>query len=116
MAKNSLGSGKTLTLTAAAAVASGALVIKGTLAGVALHDADAGEKVEVQTEGVFTLPKVSAQAWTEGAPIYATSAGVCTSVAGTGNLLLGSAVEAAANPSAYGAVKLNGSAPAALTA
>lgn len=116
MAKNSVSSGKTITLTAAAAVASGALVIKGVLAGVAVHSAEAGEKVEVETEGVFTLPKVAAQAWTEGAPIFATAAGVCTSVSAAGVLLLGVAVEAAANPSAYGAVRLNGSAPAAVVA
>ena len=49
-------------------------------------------------------------AWSVGNPIYAISGtGVLTNVAGTGNYLVGVATAVAANPSATGRVRLNGS-------
>lgn len=117
MAKNFLRQGSTLSLVAAAAVKGGDLVVQGVLAGVALHDAGIGDPIEVQTDGVWELKKVSAQAWTVGAAIYVTPAsGLCTTETSAGKLLIGAAIEAAANPSGTGMVRLNGSAPAALTA
>jgi hypothetical protein len=65
-----------------------------------------GVPVAVKTQGVFELAKVSAQAWTVGAPIYwDASAAKATTVAST-NTFIGHATEAAANPSAVGRVKL----------
>lgn len=106
MAKNYIQQGDTITVTATADVASGALVVVGALAGVAMYSAASGEEVEIKTTGVFELAKTSAQAWTVGAPIYATSAGVATTVA-TDNVAIGHAVAAAANPSAIGRVRLS---------
>lgn len=105
--RNFVQTDDTITVTAPAAVASGDLVIIGTLAGVAVTDAASGAEVEIKTKGVFDLPKTSAQAWTVGAAIYGTSAGVTTTVS-TDNVLIGKAVAVAANPSGTGRVRLNG--------
>jgi predicted RecA/RadA family phage recombinase len=85
------------------------------LAGVAITDAASGAAVECATRGVYTLPKTSAQAWTVGAAIYLIpSTRVVTTATTSGNLLLGTAMAVADNPSATGVVRLNGSAPAAV--
>lgn len=108
MAKNYIQPGDTVTVTAPAAVASGAGVLIGTLFGVAITDAASGAAVPIKTTGVFDLAKTSAQAWTVGAAIYWDNTNkVCTTTA-TDNTLIGKAVEAAANPSGTGRVRLNG--------
>ena len=59
-------------------------------------------------DGVFELPKISAQAWTEGELIYFNnSTGLMTNVSATGVFIAGAATAAAANPSATGFVRLN---------
>lgn len=106
--KNYIQPGENLTLTMAAAVTSGEGVLVGSIFGVAQGDAAIGEAVVLVRRGVFSLPKVSAQAWTAGAPVYWDDTnGVVTTVA-TGNQLVGAAVEDAANPSASGVVLLDG--------
>jgi predicted RecA/RadA family phage recombinase len=119
--KNYIQPGETVPLTApAGGVLSGDAVLIGGIFGVACANAAEGAEFECQTEGVFELPKVSAQAWTQGAPLY-WDAGTkkITSVPGD-NLRIGFAAKAAANPSATGVVllagasdTLAGSAPAA---
>ena len=115
MAKNFIQPGKVVTVAAPRAIESGELVIVGLLAGVAQHDAANGAPVEIATEGVFDLAKTSAQAWaTVGLAIYAVPAtGLATTATTTGNVLIGTNVATAANPSGTGRVRLNGSAPAA---
>ncbi|NJO53786.1 MAG: DUF2190 family protein [Bacteroidales bacterium] len=104
--KNFIQTGAIVAVPAPAAVKSGDLVVVGSLFGVATTDADSGATVEIQTEGVFTLPKVSAQAWTVGAKVYWIAAdGEATTTAGS-NLLIGHAVAAADNPSDTGTVRL----------
>ena len=113
--KNFVQDGDAITVTAPANVLSGAMVTSGVLAGVAAHDALSGADVLIATEGVFNLAKTSAQAWTLGAAIYVIPAtGLCTTATTVGNLLIGVAVAAAANPSATGRVRLNGAFPAAV--
>ncbi|SOH93369.1 Predicted phage recombinase, RecA/RadA family [Monaibacterium marinum] len=90
-------------------VTAGALVTIAALSGVAQAAAAEGEPVELVRKGVFDLPKTSAQAWAVGEKIYATAAGVCTTVASS-NMLVGVAVEVAANPSGTGRVLLDGAA------
>lgn len=108
--KNFKQRGDMITIIAAAAIASGALVRANSLIGVAATDAAIGEEVEIKTTGVFDLAKTSAQAWEVGQPIYMISgSGLLTNVPGTGNYLVGVATAAAANPSATGTVRLNGS-------
>lgn len=115
MAKNFIQPGRVVSVIAPAAVDSGELVRVGVLAGVTQHAAAAGTPVEIGTEGVWELAKVSAQAWTAGDAIYASATNLATTAATAGNLLIGVALAAAANPSAVGLVRLNGAAPAAVT-
>lgn len=113
--KNYVQAGNVIPVPAPSAVVSGQGVRIGVLFGVASFDAAQGQSLELAVTGVFRLAKTTAQAWTVGAPIYATAAGLATTAA-AGNLLIGVATEAAANPSGTGLVRLNGSAPAAVSA
>ena len=106
--KNYVQPGETIEVTAPAALSSGDGVLVGTLFGVAQTDAANATQVQISRRGVFTLPKVLAQAWTQGAKIYwDNTAKNCTTVA-TSNTIIGAAVVAAANPSATGTVLLDG--------
>lgn len=106
--KNFIQSGGVITVIAAAATASGKLVVAGDLVGVSQYGAAIGEEMEIARIGVFELPKTSAQAWAVGAKIYWDAANsVCTTTAST-NKLIGAAVAAAANPSGFGLVLLDG--------
>jgi predicted RecA/RadA family phage recombinase len=104
---NYVQEGETLTLAApTGGVSSGDGMLVGDLFGVASYDALVGVDVEVALCGVFDLPKVSAQAWTQGAPVYwDDSAKLVTTTAST-NTPIGHAVIAAADPSATGRVRL----------
>lgn len=113
--RNFVQHGDTLTVPAPADVVSGALVKVGVLVGVAGIDAAEGEDVPIKTTGVFDLPKTSAQAWTVGVAIYMIPAtGLATTATTAGNVLIGVAAAAAANPSPTGLVRLNGAAPTAV--
>jgi len=115
--KNYIQPGANLTVVALADVASGAGVKVGVLFGVAQGDALSGADVVICTEGVYELGKTSSQAWSVGDVIYwNNSTKLCTTATTAGNLLIGVAVEAAGNPSSTGKVRLNGAAPAAVTA
>ncbi|AGC43261.1 hypothetical protein MYSTI_01930 [Myxococcus stipitatus DSM 14675] len=100
--------GETVTLTAPYAVSSGEGALVGSLFGVATGNVASGAEGEFLTCGVVVLKKTSAQAWTQGAKVYWDNAArECTTTAST-NALIGCALSAAANPSATGAVRLNG--------
>lgn len=95
--KNYVDSGDTVTLTAPAAVASGAGVLIGSLFGVAQNAAENGASLVIVTKGVFDLTKVGSQAWTVGAKVYWDAGNArCTTVA-SGNTLIGVATEAVGN-------------------
>lgn len=114
--KNSIQEGSHLTIPAPATVASGVGVVAGVLFGVSIHAASSGADLTIATEGVFELAKTSAQAWTVGQAIYfVPGSGLCTTATTTGNLFIGCAAAAAINPSSTGFVRLNGSAPTAVT-
>lgn len=84
--KNYIQPGKTVTVTAPGTVTSGQLVVVGSLVGVAAFDAASGAEVEIDTEGVFTLPKVVADAIAQGDKLYWDSgAAKVTKTAGTGS-------------------------------
>ncbi|WP_242220052.1 DUF2190 family protein [Shinella zoogloeoides] len=86
-------------------VVSGRPVIIGSLIGISSVTADEGKPFVLQREGVYRLPKVSAQAWTQGAKIYWTSSNQATTTS-SGNTLIGIAAAAADNPSDFGDVLL----------
>ena len=101
--------GDVITLTApVGGVESGSPVKIGSLVVIPAADAAAAAEFEGKRTGVFSVSKVSAQAWTEGALIYWDNAAeLFTTVAG-GNTLVGFATAAAANPSSTGYVYLDG--------
>ena len=106
--KNYTQAGERVTLAAPYDVVAGAGLLVGSIFGVAITDALSGVNVETAVEGVFTLAKTSAQAWTVGALIYWDNTNkVCTTVS-TSNKLIGVAMATAANPSSTGSVRLNG--------
>lgn len=106
--KNFVQRGDTLTLTAPAEINSGDVVAVGAIIGVANGDAENGAPVDVDTVGVFRLPKVSALAIAAGDVVYFDAATKLVNKTAGGNTKLGVAVAAAANPSPSVPVRLNG--------
>lgn len=110
--KNFVAVGNTLTITAAANVASGGGVQIGALFGVAVSDIANGEEGVINLTGVYDLPKAPSQAWTVGAKVYWDDANNrCTTTAGSLSLI-GVAVLAtgATAGETIGRVRLNGAA------
>lgn len=106
--KNFVQNGEKITVPAPDDVLSGAGVMSGKLFGVASGDAKSGVDVTIVRRGVFSMAKVSAQAWTLGQKIYWDDAAkLCTTVV-TSNTLVGCAVAVAANPTPVGLVLLDG--------
>lgn len=106
--KNHVQAGINLTLPAPADVVSGELVVIGSIFGVAAGDALSGADVDVVTQGVFELPKVSALAIAIGDVVYYDSATKLVNKTSSGNTKIGVAVTAATNPSGAVNVRLNG--------
>lgn len=106
--KNYIQPGRTLTLPAPYDVAAGDGFLVGSIFAVAAGSALSGADVEGVTDGVFDLKKASAQAWTVGAKIYWDNTAKNVTTTSTDNVLIGVAVAVAANPTATGKVRLNG--------
>jgi predicted RecA/RadA family phage recombinase len=113
--KNFLQDGDTLTLTApSGGVVSGNGYIIGDLFVIATVTVAQGLPFAAKTRGVFELPKLSAQAWTEGAKVYWDAGNARLTTVTSGNRLVGVASEVANNPSSVGRARLDGhSLPAA---
>lgn len=108
--KNFIAVGDTLTITAGANYSSGDGVVVGTIFGIAAADIDSGEQGPIKVTGVYELPKVGSQAWTEGAAVHwDVTNSRCTTVASS-NRLIGCAVEAVGSTAGetVGKVRLNG--------
>jgi predicted RecA/RadA family phage recombinase len=97
--KNYVQSGEIITVTAPADCKSGDPVAVGSIFGVACYDAANGTDLELNTDGVFDLPKVTTDVIGQGDRLYFDStAGKLTKTAGTGSKpLVGFAVVAAGN-------------------
>lgn len=106
--KNYIQKGDTLTIPAPVAVLSGEPVIAGAIVGIASGDALSGAAVDVATSGVFELPKVAANAFILGAPVYWDADDKLATSTATGNTKLGVAVAAAAASTATVQVRLSG--------
>ncbi|MFN3076654.1 MAG: DUF2190 family protein [Alphaproteobacteria bacterium] len=105
--KNFVQEGERLTVAAPSALTSGQpFMVGSTLFGVASGAAAQGDDVVMMTEGVFDLPKVSAQAWSAGDRVYWDAGASKLTNVNAGDPLAGIAVAAAANPSATGRVLL----------
>lgn len=103
--------GDILTLAAPYDRTSGQGAKVGAIFGVAAYDVLSGADGEFKTEGVFSLAKTSAQAWSVGDRIYWDDSNKRCDTDSTVGMLIGYATSAAANPSSTGEVKLLGGAP-----
>ncbi|MEO9132430.1 MAG: DUF2190 family protein [Sphingomonas sp.] len=106
--RNYVQRGDTLDIIAAAVVASGDVVIKGSIIGIANADAAVGDTFALDVVGVFNLPKVAALAIGQGDVVYWDSANAVVTKTAGGNTKLGVAIEPVPNPSAAVSVRLNG--------
>lgn len=111
MATNYKQPGKILTLTAPYQRNSGEAAQVGSIIGVALGTVANATEGEFATEGVWTLPKTSAQAWTVGQRIYWDNSNKRCDSDPTVGQLMGVATTVAANPSSTGTVRLNEAVP-----
>jgi predicted RecA/RadA family phage recombinase len=112
--KNFVQEGDTLTLTPAAAVASGVGYLFGAgLFGVATGDVASGVAGSFQTEGVVEIGKTSALAIAVGDRVFWDATNKVVNKTTTSQVCVGVAVEAAANPSATVKIKLGAYLPAA---
>lgn len=94
--KNFIQNGEVIEVAAPAAVASGDLVVVGSLIGVAVKAAASGEMVAIQLEGVFDLPK-AAGAVAVGDKLYFDPVAKVLTKTSSNYTLLAVAVAAAAN-------------------
>ena len=92
MATNKVGDTDVITVTAPAAVASGAGVLVGLVFGVAVHAAASGQPVAIMTEGVFRLPKATGVAINEGVRVFWDSAAGNITTTTTSNNCVGWAI------------------------
>lgn len=104
---NYIQDGEVLTLTPAAAVASGTGYLFGAaLFGVAVADVASGAAGAFRTEGVVDIAKTSALAIAVGTRLYWDATNKVVNATATAQQHVGIAVEAAANPSATVKMKL----------
>lgn len=88
---NYLQDGDTIPVVAPYAVASGAGIKVGALFGIAAGAALAGTQVEMNREGVYLLPAVTADVCAPGTKLYWDDAAKLLTVTATGNTLVGAA-------------------------
>lgn len=101
--------GDTVVVIAAAAVSSGDAVLKGALFGIAQNNAAETEEVVLKLTGVWSLPKTTGEAWTQGQSLYWNAGtGKLTTTAGN-NLNVAVAWAAAESAAAFGDAKINAS-------
>lgn len=90
MATNKIQDGDILTMTAAADITSGDFVVQGKIAGIALTSCLSGEEYQLDTRGVYEVPKLSGTTFAVGAVVYCKSDKTASSTA-SGNIFAGHA-------------------------
>ena len=88
------------------AAAAGAGMLVGSLFGVASVAIASGGDGVICTQGVFTLVKLSGEAWTQGAKIYWDNTNKRCTTTSSGNTLIGVAAKAEASGHTLGDVRL----------
>lgn len=107
--KNFVQHGDTLDLTApAGGVVSGVAYLIGALFGVAVASAAVGETFPLRVVGIYTLPKATGEAWTEGAVLYWDNANKRLTTTAAGNTKVATAASAAGSALSLGVARLNG--------
>ncbi|MCD1642466.1 DUF2190 family protein [Aurantimonas coralicida] len=102
--KNYIQQGNVATVVATTDITSGDVVVAGKLVGVAGISAPTGSETEVALTGVYTVPKATGTAWTQGALVYWT--GTEASTVASGNTAMGHAFVPAESAAAVGNVRL----------
>jgi predicted RecA/RadA family phage recombinase len=110
--KNYVQPGRTITLVAPYAVASGDGLLVGAIFGVATAAAAVDELVEAHLVGVFDLKKVASQAWSVGDKVYWDNTNKEVTKTASTNTLIGAAIAAVGSTAGetIGRVRLNGTA------
>jgi len=107
--KNYVQHGGTLDVVApSGGVVSGTAYLIGATFGVATTTAAVGEIFALRLTGVFTLPKTTAQAWTQLVALYWDDTAKKLTTTASGNTKVGVAAAAADAAAALGNVRLNG--------
>ena len=112
MATNYVQAGKVLDFSAPYDRTTGQGFQVGSIFAVALGTALSTVAIRGQIDGVWTLAKTSAQAWTVGQKLFWDNTNKRLDSDSTVGMLVGVAQAVAANPSSTGNVRLNGVAPA----
>ena len=106
--RNSLFSGNNVTLPAPYALTSGQVAQVGSIIGVAQAAAASGADVVLVRQGVFTLTKTAAQAWTLGQTLYWDNAARAVITTVGANKIIGAAFAAALAADTAGQVLCDG--------
>ncbi len=106
--RNSLFAGNNVTLPAPYALTSGQLAQVGSIVGVAQAAAAISADVVLVRQGVFTLTKTAAQAWTLGQTLYWDNATRAVTTTVATNKMIGAAFVAALAADTVGQVLLDG--------
>lgn len=107
MATNFIQPGNCITVPADTDYASGEVVVIGDIIGIAAGDAATGEPMDVETGQVWSLPKVGAESFTVGAPVYYDGGNKLATSTSTDNTRIGVAVAGAAIGAASVKVRLS---------
>lgn len=107
MSKTFKQPGEVMDYAAAAATASGDVVVVGTRVGVALTAIAAGSTGSLAVTGVHTLAKLSTDVVAQGALLYWDATNKRLTTTASGNTLAGYAFNAAAAASTVADIKLN---------
>lgn len=116
MARNFRQPGETIPVTAPADVASGDVVVVGSLVGVAHTTALQGETVEIGLCGVWDLPKATPLEMNPGDALWVDAGTGKLTKTAAGNTLAGVCVAHAGSAEATVAIRLGGADPTALAA
>lgn len=109
MSTNQIESGDNITLAApSGGVVSGTPYLIGTLFGVALQSAAQGENFILQTEGVFSITKLTSDDVAAGAVLYWDNSNKRLSTTSTSNYKVGAATSAAGTSATKVNCRLNG--------
>lgn len=107
--KNYVQHGGTLDFTApAGGVTAGVPLLIGAVLVVPAFSAVEGATFAATLTGVFTLPKATGAAWTEGSILYWDDAAKKVTTTSAGNTKIGLVAKAAASADTVGNVRLNG--------
>jgi len=97
MAKNYIQAGTRMPVVLGATLASGAGLLVGATFGVAQQNGVSGDSIEIATEGVWELPKLSTDVVAQGVLLYWDDTNKRLTVTATANTLVAKAWAAAGN-------------------